>query len=751
MTTDLVYRPASPIGQRLLTRTPVGTYRSGRETRRALNTHPRWQLEYQIHLPTEADARRIEWLLEHRMGETWRAPVWFERFELDEAVEAPANTLFGDFALADWAAGDLIYLAHPDGETGEFHTLDAVDTNSVDIVGVLASAYPAGTEVMLALSFFLGDGQDLTRLKVDGAVLSVTLDIERHRSAGGVGQGIDVTTYRGLPVLDRLPIGERFVDARSWGGDRIDFGSRVQQVRGYDRIKKASARRFYLGDRAELQWFRQLVGSVYGMRDPFWAPTWRPDFAWAAGGAAGATTVDVEDDPAGLVAEWFAAERSPHIQARSAAGAVSYHRVTAVADLGATARLTLNYPLPFDVSDGTLSFLQLVRVGRDEVVISHHDQEAFGDLVVKTLDEALAEIEASGIASAEAFGNARLDGHVNPSGIASAEAFGTPEVGGYVNPSGIASAEAFGTASVEGVVAEIEPSGIPSAEAFGTASVDGTIRIITDLGGDPPVQGGIPSAEAFGSANVGGSVHASGIASAEAFGSAGLFHTEGGYYLPETVEESTAVGGTLDHIWLMQSAASPVEDEQTAATDFDLTVNGTLDFQQTRTGWSRYFITITETLNERLIIGNAVNVTTTSFVLLFLAEFGAMTVGTRTVTFGATGNLLVQGLATGVLRLNVDGTLYDGTYVYESDAEAHMLSFEGDQRGGKDTRLRSNEETIEGAWDVDIGNAVNKSWGATASGVTATAMHLGWAGLAKGANAEALIDAVGGPIAVYTV
>lgn len=119
-------------------------------------------------------------------------------------------------------------------------------------------------------------------------------------------------------------------------------------------------------------------------------------------------------------------------------------------------------------------------------------------------------IAPGGIASAEAFGSAKVAGPIIVGGIASAEAFGAalligapqtvipggifeeafgiPKVAGPIIVGGIASAEAFGTALVN-LVQKVLPGGIASAEAFGTPYVSNVQSIRP---------GGIASAEAFG-------------------------------------------------------------------------------------------------------------------------------------------------------------------------------------------------------------------------------------------------------------
>lgn len=91
--------------------------------------------------------------------------------------------------------------------------------------------------------------------------------------------------------------------------------------------------------------------------------------------------------------------------------------------------------------------------------------EAFGTLVISTPDP--QSIQVSGIASGEAFGALTTGLYVRPSGIASSEAFGDARLSAVIGPTGIASAEAFGTTNVA-IEQFVSPSSIATAEAFGT-------------------------------------------------------------------------------------------------------------------------------------------------------------------------------------------------------------------------------------------------------------------------------------------
>lgn len=114
-----------------------------------------------------------------------------------------------------------------------------------------------------------------------------------------------------------------------------------------------------------------------------------------------------------------------------------------------------------------------------------------GATVVVRLREVDTTITCTGIATAETFGTARIDGEIACTAIGSELRVGTPAVGSAdtITCTAIGSAEAFGTATLSG---EIAASAIASTEAFGTALIQMFEITCT----------GISSTELFGAATV---------------------------------------------------------------------------------------------------------------------------------------------------------------------------------------------------------------------------------------------------------
>lgn len=117
------------------------------------------------------------------------------------------------------------------------------------------------------------------------------------------------------------------------------------------------------------------------------------------------------------------------------------------------------------------------------------------------------EIAAGGL-GAEAFGAPRLDLNITAAAASSSEAWGQPDVQKVLGADAIGSSELFGTARLD---LSIDFTGLPDPNAWGDPRLDLNITI-----------GGIASAEAFGIPDRVQPLDPTGVASLEAFGTARL-------------------------------------------------------------------------------------------------------------------------------------------------------------------------------------------------------------------------------------
>lgn len=227
-----------------------------------------------------------------------------------------------------------------------------------------------------------------------------------------------------------------------------------------------------------------------------------------------------------------------------------------------------------------------------------------------------------------------------------------------------------------------------------------------------------------------------------------LAPSENGIYLPTTIAESTAIGGTLDVICTMQGPESPLV--AVPDTAFNAVANGTLGYQQTIAGWARGFVNLPEVANNRVSVGNLVTPATESFVLLFLARLNAAGAdGRQLAIMGAAGALFLRVNLDGTLNLNVATVQANGSVDYVTEALVRMYSLQWDVREAGAVRVETTLETVAGTPGA-VGDLAPCRLGA-AGGTSPPDVDVGWWGAARGVNAEALMDAVGGPLAVFSV
>lgn len=137
-------------------------------------------------------------------------------------------------------------------------------------------------------------------------------------------------------------------------------------------------------------------------------------------------------------------------------------------------------------------------------------------------------IQPTGIASAEAFGTAKLQLVVKPTGISSGQAFGATTLAQRLQPGGITSAEAFGAALI---IHRVTVAAIASGAAFGAALIQ--LRVTATS---------VSSGESLGSPLLDLVVALAGITTGEAFGSPSVIDSSPKAIGPTAIDSAEAFG-----------------------------------------------------------------------------------------------------------------------------------------------------------------------------------------------------------------
>ncbi len=385
MTQVMPYRPEVPTVQTLQYRTDIMKARDGSEHRMAILTKPRMALEYSTLLGDD-EIRHIRADLFNALEEEWRVPLWHEPFEITADVAIGAGVINGSFYDCDIADDQFIYLDREDGSVGEFIAVTSMTTTAITLTGVTVGAYPAGSYVYPALSAYLSEGQGFARAPVGITEFPFKADVSQFYALGG--EGASISTYQSLSLLDRRPLaGSPVEELFHKHMKRIDFGGVAERVTGMTFSDISGGRRFLINTRAELQFWKLFLDTVFGRREPFFFSTWRDDLVLYEQPTPGASTIRVLDDP-DYDTEWDPSDAHDDLQIETTDGVIQ-RRVQSIAPGAAdTLVITFTSALPAGSwTASTVSFLEQSHLGSDTVVLTHYGLFSTIDIAVVTAQQ----------------------------------------------------------------------------------------------------------------------------------------------------------------------------------------------------------------------------------------------------------------------------------------------------------------------------------------------------------------------------
>lgn len=175
-------------------------------------------------------------------------------------------------------------------------------------------------------------------------------------------------------------------------------------------------------------------------------------------------------------------------------------------------------------------------------------------------------------------------------------------------------------------------------------------------------------------------------------------------YIPESAADFTELGITAPtSLWLCQEASGNLSDSIAAVT---LTANGTADYRQTVSGWTRKFVVFTETANERFshAAGTYVWGSGTSYAALWYVNGISVTANRDLILLaGSTSKVRILS-AGGVASLVLEAGTASGAYNYV-DGAAHAFLFVYDANAST-AKLYTDQETITGTFGASITSGI---------------------------------------------
>lgn len=268
-------RPEAPAERRLVYMTDVLKSWDGTEQRISIRDEPRQELSYNYFLSTETDIRRFRELLFRGLGSEYAMPLWGDGTVLASELLPGATTLDVDLSLADLFEEEYILVEAPTGETALFRVVE-IDGNEVDIDTVNATTFPAGSAVFPMTRVQIEEGARLTQYPVNAGKVRLTGVAVETRALGG--NGGNLITYNGIPVLEQVPLNnDQVEEAFSRMLETFDYGGKIEVYSAQLVSRIAGSRTFWIETRQDRQDMKIFLDAISGQRVPFYCPTFRDD------------------------------------------------------------------------------------------------------------------------------------------------------------------------------------------------------------------------------------------------------------------------------------------------------------------------------------------------------------------------------------------------------------------------------------------------------------------------------------------
>jgi hypothetical protein len=363
--------------------TDIRTSISGLETRASYLAQPRQRYQFST-LLTDAQHRSVLATLAKHAANAPTFLLAMPHEDVSVASSTSTTITTASLALVDWAvAGQRIVVVSPAGATGSA-IVQSVAGATIGVDVNLTAVAVRGARVMPTTPVVLDPEQGLSRYqaRMGAWSLAARATLNGYATGSVVGTGASVTAYESLPVWDR-GVAKRQADQPLMSGvELVDLGGVVDSLPSYTRAAWARAIRATSHKRAEYQWLRKFLDSVQGRRKAFLLPTGRPDLAPVGDASTGTLAVDAAAD---YVGAWFPSLAHRRLRLVRTDGTAVYRTVTSCASVGATHELALDSPATGALE--RVEFLELVRLGSDEVTVSWQGRTFSADLTARVVQQ----------------------------------------------------------------------------------------------------------------------------------------------------------------------------------------------------------------------------------------------------------------------------------------------------------------------------------------------------------------------------
>jgi hypothetical protein len=368
-----------PVGERVEWLTDILVSESGAEQRRSLRIFPRQMMDFQL-LVSGAERAYFDNFLTAFGSSRIYMPVWYHVAILEEQALQGAGAL--TIPNSGFAVGNILFIFDSEVGTFELVEVQAVDSDTVSLIGTLTKNWSAGARVCPVGSGRLVEQPSIV-LRSDR--LSTTdiqfqfVDKPNQSDAAVLDYSVVRANaeidyvYNGFPVLTKVP--EFATDPRRTYVRNIDLlDNEISLPIWVDETERSFTTLEigrYLKGRVQHSDFMRFLQVLRGRAVPVWVPTFGQDLILTADVTAGADIIDVEFT--GYTRTGGIKPDRAHVMIET----LTHHyfrQVLSTQEIGINERIRFTNTLPGIAATEIvrICFMSLMRLDHDSVEISHH-------------------------------------------------------------------------------------------------------------------------------------------------------------------------------------------------------------------------------------------------------------------------------------------------------------------------------------------------------------------------------------------
>lgn len=367
--------------------TTVNVAETGKEQRISNRLAPRYGLSLDIQLPDDMDRRLQYRQLWTFISRTLRIPQWQYMTPITSASAAGDDRIYFEPLATDLRIGEYAALIHPMTREILLVRISSFETNGATLDVNLDTDIGAGWHIAPTVAMRMPDGTSIAMNAVEGTA-SVNFESVQLRDML-TNDDVTLVTFEDIVLLHHQPVvqsseNESFAQKT----EVLDNVTSIPQLTTFWPSPKVSIRRSWLIEdrQTEIHYWRKFCKHVNGMQKAFYMPTWRHDLELTEQPTLGSLQIKVLDPDYAF--QWDN-ETYKRIQIRTRNGVV-YRRVINIDDTGSNGyTLTLNAGLgsaPGDNEINMISFLNLVRLNSDDVMLIHDENYSIINLSLITVN-----------------------------------------------------------------------------------------------------------------------------------------------------------------------------------------------------------------------------------------------------------------------------------------------------------------------------------------------------------------------------